>query len=134
MNSDGTDKPIHYQTATTLLEMLGSGQISSVELTDHFIARIEALDPVINAVVVRTFDAAREAAQAADAARAQGRSLGALHGLPMTVKESFGLAGTPTTFGFPPSHRISLDPIPWRLRACDPPAQRSWARRTFRQA
>ncbi|MXO67191.1 hypothetical protein [Altericroceibacterium endophyticum] len=58
MISDATDKPIHYQPATTLLEMLGSGQISSVELTDHFIARIEALDPVINAVVVRTFDAA----------------------------------------------------------------------------
>jgi len=51
-------------------------------------------------VVVRTFHAARSRARAADAARARGDDSGALHGLPMTIKESFNLAGTPTTFGF----------------------------------
>ncbi|MEN7536708.1 amidase [Aurantiacibacter flavus] len=101
MISKENEQPIYYQTATDLLERLGSGAISSVELTEQFIARIEALNPVINAVVVQTFDDARTEACAADAARHEGRPLGALHGLPMTIKESFGLAGTPTTFGIP---------------------------------
>jgi amidase len=87
-----------YRTAADLVRALAAKEISSVELTDAAIARIEALDKAINAVVVRDFDRARQAAKAADTALARGAT-GALLGLPMTVKEMFGVAGLPTTWG-----------------------------------
>jgi amidase len=89
-----------YRTATDLLEALAARRISARELLDAAIARIEAFDPKINAVVVRDFDRARVAADAADAALARGERR-ALLGLPMTVKEQFNIAGLPTTCGFP---------------------------------
>src|SRR5262249_1218966 len=79
---------------------LTNRQISSRELVDSAIARIEALDLQINAVVVRDFDRARAAAAAADAAWAKGERRPLL-GLPMTVKEQFNVAGLPTTWGDP---------------------------------
>ena len=90
---------IAYLTATELVNKIKSREISSVELTEHFIRRIEAHDKAINAVVVRTFEHAREQAKAADQALAEGRDLGPLHGLPMTIKESYVIAGTPSTWG-----------------------------------
>jgi amidase len=89
-----------YGNAADLVRALAAKQISSLELTDAVIARIEALDQPINAVVVRDFDRARQAAKAADALLARGAT-GALLGLPMTVKELFGIAGLPTTWGNP---------------------------------
>ena len=62
-------------------------KLSSLELVDQYIARIEALDPRINAVVVRDFDRARSNAREADAALARGERRPLL-GIPMTVKES----------------------------------------------
>jgi amidase len=88
-----------YRTAGDLVQALASRQISSRELVDAAIARIEALDPKINAVVVRDFDRARAAADAADAALGRGERQPLL-GLPMTVKEQFNIAGLPTTWGF----------------------------------
>ncbi len=73
--------------------------MSAAELTDQAIARIEARDGPINAVVVRDFDRARVQAKAADAALARGER-GAVLGLPMTVKESHNVAGLATTWGF----------------------------------
>lgn len=96
--ADGTVP--RYLTATDSIDALVSRRISSRELVDTAIARIEALDPKINAVVVRDFDRARAAADAADAAIARGERTPLL-GLPMTVKEQFGVAGLPTTWGFP---------------------------------
>jgi amidase len=87
-----------YRTATALAKALAERSISARELTNAAIARIEALDPKINAVVVRDFDRAREAADAADAALAKGGRRPLL-GLPMTVKEQFNIAGLPTTWG-----------------------------------
>src|SRR6185437_5998887 len=81
--------------------------------------RIEARDTEINAVVVRDFDRAREAARAADAALARGERRPLL-GLPMTVKESNNVAGLPTTWGFEPfkDFRASDDAVAVaRLRA-----------------
>jgi amidase len=89
-----------YRTAGDLLKALADRQVSSRELVDAAIARIEALDTKINAVVVRDFDRAREAAAAADAALARGERQPLL-GLPMTVKEQFGVAGLQTTWGDP---------------------------------
>jgi amidase len=89
-----------YRNAADLVKMLAAKQISSIELTDFAIARIEALDKPINAVVVRDFDRAREAARAADASLARGERRPLL-GLPITVKEAFSIAGLPTTWGNP---------------------------------
>ena len=89
-----------YRSAGELVKALAERKVSSRELVDAAIARIEALDPKINAVVVRDFDRARAAADAADAALARGERRPLL-GLPMTVKEQFGIAGLPTTWGNP---------------------------------
>ena len=78
---------------------------SCLELLDHYIARIERLDGRTNAVVVRDFDRARERARALDRQRSDGRAT-PLFGVPMTVKESFNLAGLPTTWGYE-EHRNS---------------------------
>jgi amidase len=92
--------PLTYRTAGELLQALATRQISSRELVDDAIARIETLDPKINAIVVRDFDRARAAADDADAAIARGENRPLL-GLPMTVKEQFTIAGLPTTWGYP---------------------------------
>ena len=85
-------------TARSLVDALRRRQVSALELTDEAIARIEALDPRINAVVVRDFERARATAKAADIALAQGETAPLL-GIPMTVKESHHVAGLPTTWG-----------------------------------
>ncbi len=87
-----------YGTARELLQMLAARQVSARELLGATIARIEAIDAKINAVVVRDFDRARVAADAADAALARGERRPLL-GLPMTVKEQFNVAGLPTSWG-----------------------------------
>lgn len=94
------DDPMAYRSAAELVEALAKRQVSSLELVDSAIARIEALDSKINAVVVRDFDRARAAAAAADAALAKDERRPLL-GVPMTVKEQFGVAGLPTTWGNP---------------------------------
>ncbi len=88
-----------FATAITLIEQLRAGKIGSRELLEYFIDRIERYSGV-NAVVVRNYERARARADQADRATRRGESLGPLHGLPMTIKESFQLTGTPTTFGF----------------------------------
>ena len=94
-----------YRTAIELLDDLGAGRASSLELTDQAIARIEANDGAVNAVVVRDFDRARDQARAADQARARGEDRPLL-GLPMTVKEALDVAGLPTTWGLPGAPQI----------------------------
>src|ERR1700730_10262445 len=100
MRARGDQVALAYRTAGELLQALASRRISSRELVDGAISRIEALDQKINAVVVRDFERARTAADDADAALARGERRPLL-GLPMTVKEQFTIAGLPTTWGFP---------------------------------
>ncbi|GHH39752.1 amidase [Lentzea cavernae] len=80
-----------------------AGDVSSVDLTDEAIARIEREDGVINAICVPDFDRARAAARRADQVRARGGD-GPLLGVPVTVKECYDVAGLPTTWGMP-EHR-----------------------------
>ncbi|KQW01268.1 amidase family protein [Rhizobacter sp. Root1221] len=94
-----------FPTATRLVEALARGEATAIGLCEAAIERIERLDPAINAVVVRDFDRARAQAREADAALARGERRPLL-GLPMTVKESFNVAGLPTTWGFP--HAVAL--------------------------
>jgi amidase len=92
----------NYQTAGDLKSQLSARKVSARELCDAAIARIEALDPKINAVVERDFDRARDAASAADLALARGNGgCRSLLGIPMTVKEQFNIAGLATTWGYP---------------------------------
>ncbi|MDJ0385270.1 amidase [Streptomyces sp. G-G2] len=93
----------NFQTAEELTTALRAGDVTSAELTDRAIARIERDDKAINAICVPDFDRARAAAHGADQARARGEDRPLL-GIPVTVKESYNIAGLPTTWGMPP-HR-----------------------------
>jgi amidase len=92
-------RELDFASAERLLSLLAARKVSAVELFEHAVGRIEAVDRTINAVVVRDFERAREAAKEADARRARGDG-GALLGLPITVKEAYNVAGLPTTWGF----------------------------------
>src|SRR4051794_1929981 len=99
--SSAVGKPdLSYRSAKELVAALAARQLSAVELVDQSITRIEAFDTRVNAVVVRDFDRARAAAREADAAVSRGERRPLL-GLPMTIKESFNVAGLPTTWGIP---------------------------------
>jgi amidase len=89
-----------YRSVTELVDAMAAGAVSAVELAEEAIARIERYDNSLNAVCVPDFERALEAARAADAARASGDDRPLL-GVPMTVKESFHVAGLPTTWGIP---------------------------------
>lgn len=89
-----------FATATELSDALARKEVSAVELTEHAIQRIERHDAKINAVCVRDFERALGAARAADTARGRGDT-GRLLGIPLTVKESYNVAGLPTTWGIP---------------------------------
>lgn len=93
----------NFQSAGQLAVALRAGDVSSVELTEAAIAGIERDDAAINAICVPDFDRAREAARRADQARARGEDQ-ALLGIPVTIKESYNMAGLPTTWGIP-QHR-----------------------------
>jgi amidase len=85
--------------AHELARRLRRRELGCLELLDDCLARIARLNPRINAVVVLDAERARAHARQADAALARGEIWGPLHGLPMTVKESFNVAGLPTTYG-----------------------------------
>ena len=90
-----------FASATELANDIRDRRIGCVELVDFYLARAERHNPALNAIVVWQVEQARERARAADAALARGELWGPLHGIPMTVKESFNVAGLPTTFGNP---------------------------------
>jgi amidase len=89
-----------FLSAEELTAALRTGEVTSVELTDEAISRIERDDTAINAICVPDFDRARAAARQADEARARGEDRPLL-GIPMTVKESYNVTGLPTTWGMP---------------------------------
>ncbi|HZX07620.1 amidase [Kribbella sp.] len=89
-----------FQTAEELVAALRAGEVTSAELTDQAIARIERDDKAVNAICVPDFDRARAAAHRADQALARGEEQPLL-GVPVTVKESYDVAGLPTTWGMP---------------------------------
>ena len=89
-----------YASAEDLAQALGAGEVSAVELTSDAIERIESADTALNAMCVKTYESALAQAAEADARLARGER-GPLIGVPMTIKESFNLAGCPTTWGYP---------------------------------
>jgi amidase len=88
-----------FLPAHELAQRIRRKQVSALELLDLYLARIQRLDPAIRAVPVLDAERARQRAREADSALARGESWGPLHGVPMTVKEAFNVAGLPTTWG-----------------------------------
>lgn len=93
--------PLSFLSANELADLIHRREISSLDLTGHFIRRIEQFDDEINAVVVRDFDRALAAAAQADKKLASGDTTGPLHGVPVTVKDAFDVSGLATTWGIP---------------------------------
>ncbi len=92
---------IHYKSASELAAMIRNREIGCLELLDHYLGRVEQYNPALNAIIWQDADGARARARAADAAIAKGETWGPLHGVPMTIKESYDVAGSPTTWGIP---------------------------------
>ncbi len=92
---------IAFDSATELAARIQRKEIGCAELLALYFERVDRLNPALNAIIVQRRDEAMERAQAADAALAKGERWGPLHGVPMTVKESYDVAGTPTTWGAP---------------------------------
>ncbi len=92
---------VAFRSAKQLAADIKRKKIGCLELLDHYLARVGKYDGALNAVVVRDFERARTRARAADRALKRGETWGPLHGVPMTVKESYDVAGLPTTWGVP---------------------------------
>ena len=88
-------------SATEARRLIGCKRLSPIELVDSCIARIEMVNPTVNAVVAECYDRARVEAHAATEALVTGDSLGALHGLPFGVKDLNDTEGVVTTYGSP---------------------------------
>ena len=101
------DQPLHYRSLTELAAMLRSGETTPTKLTEHLLARIEALNGPLNAFNLVTADRAMAEARAAEALLSGGRDLGPLHGIPYAVKDLFDVTGLPTTAG---SRTLDTDP------------------------
>jgi aspartyl-tRNA(Asn)/glutamyl-tRNA(Gln) amidotransferase subunit A len=93
------DTDLCFTPATELARLLAARTVSAVELTETVLRRIETLEPSINAMATVTAERALEQARRADAALARGESLGPLHGIPVTVKDLFPVAGVPMESG-----------------------------------
>src|SRR6266850_815518 len=106
--------------ATELAQRIARRQLSSAEVVDAHLARIDAVNPALNAVVRVLADEARAAAVLADQALASGKTVGPLHGVPFMVKENIDMAGLATTWGVVPLAKAVAPadaPVVERMRA-----------------
>ena len=109
-----------FYTVRQLGELLRTKQVSSLELTDFFLARLKKYDPQLHCVITLTEDLAREQARQADAEIKAGKYRGPLHGIPFGVKDLFSAKGYKTTWGAVPYKDQTLDEdaaVVERLRA-----------------
>jgi amidase len=90
-----------FRSASRLAAAIRARKIGCLELLDLYLARVARHNPTLNAIVVLDVAGARRRAKAADAALRRGVLWGPLHGVPMTIKESYDVAGMPTTWGDP---------------------------------
>jgi amidase len=92
---------IPFESAKSLASLIRRRKIGCLELLDLYIGRMERHNPRLNAIITTDLDTARKRARAADAALRKGTPWGPLHGVPMTIKESYDVTGMPTTWGVP---------------------------------
>ena len=92
---------LEFASALDAAAAIRKKQISSTELTQQTFARVDRYNPKLNDFAYQLREDALARAKAVDEAQARGKSLGALHGVPIHVKESFALAGHPCTWGIP---------------------------------
>ena len=107
-------------SATELARRIAHRQLSSVEVVDAHLARIDEVNPGLNALVRVLADEARTGAALADRKLAAGEAVGPLHGVPFTVKENIDMAGLPTTWGVPALAQavvLADAPVVERMRA-----------------
>ncbi len=90
-----------FASARDAAQAIRSKKISSVELTTETWRRIDRYNPKLNAIIWPLRESSLNEAKAADAALASERTLGPLHGVPVHIKESFHIAGAPTTWARP---------------------------------
>jgi len=88
-------------TALESRRLIGTKVLSPVELLESCIARIEAVNPAVNAIVSDCYERARREARVAEEAVIRGRELGPLHGLPCAIKDLNRTAGLVTAYGSP---------------------------------
>ncbi len=93
------DESLTELSAKEARRRIGSKEISPVELLEACVARIEAVDPAVNAICARDFDRARVMAVEAERSVLRGDDLGPLHGVPIAIKDLDDVAGLRTTYG-----------------------------------
>jgi len=93
------EKSYAQSSASELIKKMQNGEVSSRALLEHFIQRLDARNGEINAVVATNLEQARRQADAADEMRGRGQTLGRLHGLPMTLKDTYEIPGMPCAAG-----------------------------------
>lgn len=90
-----------FYSATKLAALIRKREISSEELLACYLSRVEKYNPRLNAIIATDIPTARKRAREADAALARNELWGPLHGVPITIKDSFDVAGMPSTWGVP---------------------------------
>jgi fatty acid amide hydrolase len=111
---------LHPLGAAEMAGRIARGEIYSRDIVESLLRRIEAVNPHLSAIVQPAFDQARQEADRADAAVRSGQPLGPLHGVPVTIKDCFAVAGMETTLGIPgfsPGVDAADSPLVARLRA-----------------
>ena len=91
-----------FSSATSLAEMIAAKKVSSREALELLVARIERHNPALNAIVEVFLEEARSEAAKADDDMAKGRVRGPLHGVPITIKDVYPIAGRVSSYGYPP--------------------------------
>ena len=100
---------VAFWPVTQLARLIETREVSSLELTDMYLSRLERLNPVLNCVVTLTPDRARQQARQADEEIAAGRYRGPLHGIPWGAKDIISVRGYRTTWGAAPFENQVLD-------------------------
>ena len=90
-----------FRSAKELAALIRRKKVGCLELLDLYLARMEKHNPRLNAIIATDVEGARRRARAADKALVKGTAWGPLHGVPMTIKESYDVVGMPTTWGVP---------------------------------
>ena len=93
--------PDIFSSALDLLDQISRGEVSAAEMLEAHVARCKAANPAINAVVREELETARLRAQGLDRMLAAGERAGPLHGLPITIKDTFDVEGMPAAAGAP---------------------------------